>query len=858
MASKKPAKKAAAKKLAPRSDKSASSKAAPEAETASGTPPRKPPAKQDDLFVNPDSVQPVQLQDEMERSFLDYAMSVIMSRALPDVRDGLKPVHRRIIWDMDQQGFRPDRPFVKCARVTGDTMARYHPHGDGAIYDALVRMAQPFSLRHPLIDFHGNYGSPDFGPAASRYTESRLHPLAMQLLADIDEDTVDLIATYDGTAEEPIVLPARFPNLLVNGSQGIAVGMATSIPPHNLGEVVDATLHLIDNPEATTGDLMKFVKGPDFPTGGLILGRDGIKDAYQTGRGSIKMRAKVSIEEGKRGQMLIVVTELPYQASCSAIASRIQELVDGGELDGIADVNDNSSGGQTNLIITLKRDANSNVVMNNLFKLTQLQTSFPVNMVALVHGVPRTLNLRDALVGYVDHQIDVTTRRSKFRLQKATDRNHILEGRLKALNVIDEIIKLIRASEDAASAKAALMGKKYNFSERQAIDILDMQLRQLTRLSRIDLETEQKDVLARIKELESILNSDTKLRAVISKELSAVREAFATPRVCKIAADVGEMSVEDLVDNKELVIVMTQAQYIKAVSADSFRTQGRGGRGVSGAKMKSDDIVSNVIFTTSHSYLLFFSNRGRVYRLRALDIPERDRTAKGIPIVNLLPLNQGETIQAIIDTREFPGERFLFFATKEGQVKKTPFNEYDSSRRDGLIALKLRPKDELVRVIETSGSDDVFMVTRDGQTIRFSEKGVRPMGRSAAGVRGMKLRASDEVVSCDVAKDDSAILIITESGYGKRTQVSNFARKGRGGMGMIGIKLTGKKGHVVAAFMAGIDDDIVVVASGGTTIRTPVKEISSQGRAATGVRIMSMDDGQVVASAALVLSHDEA
>jgi DNA gyrase subunit A len=480
-----------------------------------------------------------------------------------------------------------------------------------------------------------------------------------------------------------------------------------------------------------------------------------------------------------------------------------------------------------------------------------------VNMVALVHGVPRTLNLRDALVGYVDHQIEVTTRRSKFRLQKATDRNHILEGRLKALNVIDDIIKLIRASEDAASAKAALMGKKYNFSERQAIDILDMQLRQLTRLSRIDLETEQKDVLARIKELESILNSDTKLRAVISKELTAVREAFATPRVCKIAADVGEMSVEDLVDNKELVIVMTQAQYIKAVSADSFRTQGRGGRGVSGAKMKSDDIVSNVIFTTSHSYLLFFSNRGRVYRLRGLEIPERERTAKGIPIVNLLPLNQGETIQAIIDTREFPGERFLFFATKEGQVKKTPFNEYDSSRRDGLIALKLRPKDELVRVIETSGSDDVFMVTRDGQTIRFSEKGVRPMGRSAAGVRGMKLRATDEVVSCDVAKDDSAILIITESGYGKRTQVSNFARKGRGGMGMIGIKLTGKKGHVVAAFMAGIDDDIVVVASGGTTIRTPVKEISSQGRAATGVRIMSMDEGQVVASAALVLAHDE-
>ncbi|MEJ6513024.1 MAG: DNA gyrase subunit A [Acidimicrobiia bacterium] len=825
--------------------------------SAAGAPPVKPPPGQENLFTNPDAIQPVQLQDEMERSFLDYAMSVIMSRALPDVRDGLKPVHRRIIWDMDQQGFRPDRPFVKCARVTGDTMARYHPHGDGAIYDALVRMAQPFSLRHPLIDFHGNYGSPDFGPAASRYTESRLHPLAMQLLADIDEDTVDLIPTYDGTSEEPIVLPARFPNLLVNGSQGIAVGMATSIPPHNLGEIIDATLHLLENPKATPDDLMKFVNGPDFPTGGLILGRAGIIDAYRTGRGSIKTRAKVSIEEGRRGQMQIIVSELPYQASCSAIASRIQELVDGGNLDGIADVNDNSSGGETNLIITLKRDANSNVVMNNLFKLTQLQSSFPVNMVALVRGVPRTVNLRDALVGYIDHQIEVITRRSTFRLQKANDRNHILEGRLKALNVIDEIIKLIRGSEDAASAKVALMGKKYSFTERQAIDILDMQLRQLTRLSRIDLETEQKDVLARIKELQAILNSDTKLRAVINKEMTAVRDAFATPRVCQITHDVGELGVEDLVDDKELVIVMTQAQYIKAVSADSFRTQGRGGRGVSGAKMKTDDIVRNVIFTTSHAYLLFFSNRGRVYRLRALEIPERERTAKGIPIVNLLPLQPGETIQAIIDTRELAGERFLFFATKQGQVKKTAFDEYNSSRRDGLIALKLRPKDELVRVIETSGTDDVFMVTKGGQTIRFAEKGVRPMGRSAAGVRGMKLRTTDEVVALDIAKDDSAILLITESGYGKRTQLTNFARKGRGGLGMIGIKLTGKKGSVVAAFMVGLEDDIVVVASGGTTIRTPVKEISSQGRAATGVRIMSLGTGQVVASAALVLAHDE-
>ncbi|NDH45821.1 MAG: DNA gyrase subunit A, partial [Actinobacteria bacterium] len=560
------------------------------------------------------------------------------------------------------------------------------------------------------------------------------------------------------------VLPARFPNLLVNGSQGIAVGMATSIPPHNLGEIIDATLHLIDNPEATVKDLMKFVKGPDFPTGGLILGRDGLTEAYKTGRGSIKMRAKVAIEEGQRGQMRIVVSELPYQASCSAIAARIQELVDNDGLEGIADVNDNSAGGTTNLIITLKRDANANVVMNNLFKNTQLQSQFPVNMVALVDGVPRTLTLKDALAGYVAHQIEVITRRSQFRLDKAKERNHILEGRLKALNVIDEVIKVIRASEDANAAKEALMSKKFGFSERQAIDILDMQLRQLTKLSRIDLEAEQKEIRAKIKELTAILEDDKVLRGVISTELTKVRETFATPRVCQIAADVGEMGVEDLVEDKELVIVMTQEQYIKAVSADSFRTQGRGGRGVSGARLKSDDIVRHVIFTTAHAYLLFFSNRGRVYRLRALEVPERERTAKGMPIVNLLPLQSGETIQAIIDTREFPGERYLFFVTKSGQVKKTKFDEYDSSRRDGLIALKLRPKDELVRVIETNGTDDVFMVTRGGQTIRFSEKLVRPMGRSAAGVRGMKMRGADEVVSVDVARDEASILLVTESG----------------------------------------------------------------------------------------------
>jgi DNA gyrase subunit A len=805
-----------------------------------------------------DPIQPISLHEEMESSFLEYAMSVIMSRALPDVRDGLKPVHRRIIWDMEDQGFRPDRAHVKCARVTGDTMARFHPHGDSAIYDALVRMAQPFSLRHPLIDFHGNYGSPDFGPAAARYTECRLNPLAMQLLADIDEDTVDMIPNYDGSTEQPLVLPARFPNLLVNGSQGIAVGMATNIPPHNLGEVIDAVVHLLDNPDATADDLMEHVKGPDFPTGASILGKAGIIDAYRTGRGSVKMRATLAIEEAKNGRMEIVVTALPYQTSCSAIASRIQDLVDGGDLDGIADVNDASSGGKTNLIITLKRDANANVVKNNLFKLTQLQSTFSINMVALVDGVPRQVNLRDALVAYVKHQREVITRRSQFRLDKAKRREHILEGRIKALDVIDAIIALIRASDDVATARDGLMAAPYEFSEVQANDILDMQLRQLTRLSRLDLQTELDETRTNIIDLQEILDSPERLSTVIRDEITEIKNTFATPRVCELTYDDGEMSIEDLVDDKELVIVMTEAQYVKAVSADSFKTQGRGGRGVSGGKMKMDDVVRHVIFTTAHAHLLFFSNRGKVYRLRALEIPERERTAKGMPIVNLLPLQADEQIQAIIDTRDFAGERFLFFATRKGTVKKTAFDAYDSSRRDGLIAINLRDDDELVRVIETSGDDDIFMVSRNGMTIRFHENDVRAMGRTAGGVRGMKLKNTDDrVVSVDVARDDTAILIVTEAGYGKRTQLDRFNTQGRGGQGVRGIKLTGKKGSVVAAFMVGLDDEIVAVSSNGVTIRMEVRGISSQGRDATGVKVMNIDDGDSVSSVAPILAVDE-
>ena len=804
------------------------------------------------------SIQPIALNDEMESSFLEYAMSVIMSRALPDVRDGLKPVHRRIIWDMEEQGFRPDRGHVKCARVAGDTMARFHPHGDSAIYAALVRMAQPFSLRHPLIDFHGNYGSPDFGPAASRYTECRLDPLAMELLAGIDEDTVDMIPNYDGTTEEPLVLPARFPNLMVNGSQGIAVGMATNIPPHNLGEVIDAVVHLIDHPESTPDDLMEFVKGPDFPTGGQILGKAGIMDAYRTGRGSVKTRAKASIEEGKNGRYEIVVTELPYQTSCSAIAARIQQLVDNGDLDGIADVNDGSNGGKTELIITLKRDGNANVVMNNLFKLTQLQSTFSINMVALVRGVPRQINLRDALVAYVEHQVEVITRRTENRLKKARHREHILEGRIKALDVIDEIIKLIRASDDVAIARDGLMSAPFEFSEIQANDILDMQLRQLTRLSRIDLQTELDELRLKIIDLQGILDDPARLNSVIKDEITVIRDKFATDRVCELTYDDGDMSIEDLTDDKELVIVMTEAQYVKAVPAGSFKTQGRGGRGVSGGKLKLDDIVRHVIFTTAHAHLLFFSNLGKVYRLRALEIPERERTAKGMPIVNLLPLIPGERVEAIIDTREFGVDRYLFFATKNGVVKKTTFTEYDKSRRDGLIAINLKDGDELVKVIETNGDDDIFMVSGGGMTIRFNENDVRSMGRTAAGVRGMKLKnAADRVVSVDVARDDTAILVMTEAGYGKRTQLDKFNVQGRGGQGVRGMKLTGKKGEVVAAFMVGIDDEIVAVSTGGITIRMEVREISSQGRDATGVRVMNMDDGDTVGSVAPIIAVDE-
>jgi DNA gyrase subunit A len=814
----------------------------------------------DDTGTTFGSIEPIEIQEEMERSFLDYAMSVIVSRALPDARDGLKPVHRRILFDMQVQGYRPDRPYVKCAKVTGDTMSRFHPHGNQAIYDALVRMAQPFSLRHPLIDFHGNYGSPDFPPAAERYTECRLSQLAMHMLDGIDENTVDMVPNYTNEEEEPSVLPSRFPNLLVNGSQGIAVGMATNIPPHNLGEVIDATIYLIDHPEATPDDLMQFVKGPDFPTGAHILGRAGIIDAYRTGRGSIKMRAKAEIEE-VRGSSQIVVTALPYQGSMKAIQERIAELVNSRELEGIRSLDDLSAGDDTKLVIGLKRDANANVVLNNLYKHTPLQTSFGVNMVALVGGVPgvpRTLNLVTALQAYIDHQVEVIRRRTEFRLKKARDRAHIVEGLIKALDMIDAIIALIRASQDRAAARTGLMAAPFEFTEIQANHILDMQLARLTRLGRAELEEELAKLREIIAELEAILADEGRLRDVIKAEMGEIREKFATPRRAQIIFDDGDMNAEDLIDDEELVITMSRAGYIKAMQAASFRTQGRGGRGIQGAKLKEEDLVSRVIHTSAHAYLLFFSNLGRVYRLRAYEVGIKERTARGTAIVNLLPLAPGEHIQALIDTRDFPSDRFLFFATKQGQVKKTNFAEYNKSRREGFIAINLRDGDELVGVIQTGGDDDIFMVSRLGMTIRFSEDDVRPMGRDAAGVRGMHLRDGDELVSIDPARDDTSILMVTDAGFGKRTQLQQFNRQGRGGMGVRGIRLTAQRGKVVAAFMVGLEDEILVISSAGVMVRMPVREISSQGRDATGVRVVSLDSGQVVASVAPVLAEETA
>jgi DNA gyrase subunit A len=813
---------------------------------------------QEGLFAG--NIEPIELEDEIQRSYLDYAMSVIVSRALPEVRDGLKPVHRRILWSMLEGGLRPDRPFRKSAWAVGEVVKKYHPHSLEAVYDSLVRMGQDFSLRHILIDPHGNFGSIDGDPpGAMRYTEARLAPMAMELLRDIEAETVDFVPNYDGYEQEPVVLPSRFPNLLVNGAGGIAVGMATNVPPHNLGEVVDAVSHYIDHPESSTAQLMKFVKGPDFPTGAFVMGKQGIKDAYETGRGSIKVRAKTTIEEGSQGRSQIVVTELPYQVNKARLAEKIADLVKVGRVKDIADVQDHSSSRNgMRLVIALKRAANPHVVLNQLYKHTQLQDSFGVIMLALVDGVPRTLNLAEMIGYYVDHQVDVVTRRTRFEKRKREERLHIVEGLLIALDHLDEVIRIIRGSQDADEARTKLM-KKFKLSEIQANHILDMPLRRLTRLARAELESEKKDLLERIKYLDSLLKSPAKLRGVIKDELEEIKKKHGNARRTVIKAEEGEFDVEDLIAEEDVVITVTRAGYVRRVAIDTFRRQGRGGKGVRGANLKEEDVVANVFTTTTHHWLLFFTTKGKVYRVKVHEAPDSSRTARGVFAANLpgVAVSGDEKISAVLDLKEYVEDRYLLFVTKKGMVKKTSLAEYDSPRT-GLAAINLRDGDELIDVKMTSGDSDVFLVSAKGQAIRFKESLARPMGRATAGVIGMRLADDDRVLSLGLSSDGEEMISVSQQGYGKRSPLKDYPVKGRGGKGVIGHQLTKKTGRLAGAFIGSKEQDMFVISSSGTVIRVPASEIRRVGRASQGVRTMRVEErAHVVALAPVVTQMEE-
>ena len=820
---------------------------------------------QDKLPPDPpdDGSTAVSLEEEVQYSFLEYAMSVIVSRALPDVRDGLKPVARRILYAALQSGLRPDQRYRKCAALVGEVMKTFHPHGDQAIYDSLVRLAQDFSTRYPLIDGQGNFGSVDGDPpAAQRYTESRLAALGMQMLRDIDEDTVDFGPTYDGEATEPLVLPARFPNLLVNGSLGIAVGMATNIPPHNLSEVIDAVVEILEKPEIAEDKarmlkaVKKHIKGPDFPTGALILGTAGINDAYATGRGSIKMRAVCEIEEGAKGAARIVVTEIPYMVNKSRLLEKIAELVNARKLEGIANIRDESNRQGMRVVIDLKRNAVPNVVLNQLYKKTQLQDNFAVNMLALVDGVPRTLGLAEAIQEYITHQVTVVTRRTRYRLRKARERSHILEGLIIALDRIDEIIDLIKAAADTQEARNGLIAR-FGLSETQAQHILDMQLRRLTALEQDKIREEYEELQRKIAELESILKDPAKLNALVADELKEIRKKFGDGRRTRLVPDEGEFDIEDLIADEDLVISVSRDRYVKSVPLDTYRRQGRGGRGVKGAALKEGDIVDHLLTTTAHAYLLLFSTTGRVYRLKAHEIPKRDRTARGTAVVNVVPMRPEDRVAAVIDTRDYETYRYLLIATKRGMVKKTVFREYDSSRREGIIALNLREGDEVVRVQPTSGKNDVLLITKQGKAIRFKEDHVRPMGRTATGVIGIRIDEDDEVVACEVIDEGEELLVVTEFGYGKRTKLADFPRKGRGGKGVIAAKLTRPRGPIVGASVVTPDDEVFLISNAGQVIRVPVKGISRQGRPATGVRVMQLPEGASVSAVAPVVNVAE-
>jgi len=807
---------------------------------------------------NTGKVLNVELKETMEKSYIEYSMAVIVGRALPDVRDGLKPVHRRILHSMNELGVFPDKQHRKSARIVGDVLGKYHPHGDSAVYDAMVRLAQDFSIRCPLIDGHGNFGSVDGDSAAAmRYTEARLSKIAMEMLRDINKDTVDFVDNFDGTEKEPSVLPSRFPNLLVNGSSGIAVGMATNIPPHNLGEVIDGTVMLIDNPDATVKDLMTKIKGPDFPTAGIILGKEGIRQAYETGKGKIKVRAKAEIEEEK-GRQRIIVTELPYQVNKAKLIEDIANLVKEKRIEGISDLRDESDRHGMRIVIELKRDANANVVLNLLYKHTKMQDTFGAIMLALVDGEPRHLNLKEILHYYIEFQKDVIKRRTKFDLDKAEARAHILEGLRIALDNIDEVISIIRGSKNTDIARTGLM-TRFGLSEKQAQAILDMRLQRLTGLERDKIEAEYAEIIKTINYLREVLANEKLVLQIIKDELLEIKAKYNDPRRTKIEKNNGDdIDIEDLIKEEEVAITITHAGYIKRLPIDTYRSQKRGGKGIQGLSTREDDFVENLYVTSTHDNLMFFTNLGRAYKLKAYDIPEAGRTAKGTNIVNILPLNPKERVQAVLTVKEFEDDKFIVFVTKNGIVKRTPLDELSTIRKSGVIAINLKEDDELISAKITDGNQKIVIVTRNGYAITFDENDVRSMGRTAAGVKGITLREGDIAVGAEIADINAELLVVSENGFGKRTRFTEYSVQGRGGKGLITYKVTPKTGYIVGAKTVTDNDELMIINSNGIIIRLEVKDISRTGRNTLGVTLMkTIGDEKIVSIAKININDDD-
>ncbi|MEQ8154879.1 MAG: DNA gyrase subunit A [Clostridiaceae bacterium] len=805
------------------------------------------------MNLNEGKVLEVDIKNEMKKCYIDYAMSVIVGRALPDVRDGLKPVHRRILFSMHELGIRPDKGYRKCARIVGEVLGKYHPHGDTSVYDALVRMAQDFSMRYMLVDGHGNFGSVDGdGAAAMRYTEAKMNKIAVEMLRDINKNTVDFIPNFDGEEQEPIVIPSRFPNLLVNGSSGIAVGMATNIPPHNLGEVIDGTIMLIDNPETTSLDLMTKIKGPDFPTGGIIMGKAGIRAAYETGRGRVIVRAKSQMEEEK-GRVKIIVTEIPYQVNKAKLIENIADLVKDKKITGISDLRDESDRDGMRIVIELKRDANPSVVLNLLYKHTKMQDTFGIINLALVNNEPIVLSLKEILVNYINFQKEVITRRTVFELNKAQERAHILEGLRIALDNIDEVINIIRGSKNTEIARNTLI-ERFNLSEKQSQAILDMRLARLTGLEREKIEDEYNELMVLINRLNEILSSEQKLLEVIKEELLEIKEKYGDERRTQIEKQENEIDIEDLIQEEDVVITLTHTGYVKRIAADTYSSQRRGGKGIQAMTTKEDDFVEHAVVTSTHSDVLFFTNKGRVFKLRAYEIPDAGRTAKGTNVINLIPIGQDERIETVLSVKDVNPDGFLFMATKNGLVKKTPIHEFKNLRKNGLIAINLRDGDELLKVKQTYGDAEIIIATQNGYAIKFSEKDVRPMGRTASGVKSISLRKDDIAVCMDIATQHEDLLVISENGFGKRTPLTEYKLQNRGGMGLITYKVAEKTGKLVGASVCKEDDEMMLINTSGVAIRINVSGISVTSRSAMGVTLMRTNEEEKIAAIAKISS----